>query len=62
MPAELIDGAALAESIKQEVRSRAAALTQQVHLTAILVGGSSAAEMYAKRQGDACAAVGIDYQ
>jgi methylenetetrahydrofolate dehydrogenase (NADP+) / methenyltetrahydrofolate cyclohydrolase len=62
MSAALIDGAALAESIKNEVRDRVAAMTQPVHLTAMLVGGSSAAELYAKRQGDACAAVGIDYQ
>jgi methylenetetrahydrofolate dehydrogenase (NADP+)/methenyltetrahydrofolate cyclohydrolase len=62
MPAALIDGLALADSIKQEVRARAAALAQPVHLTAVLVGGSGAAELYAKRQGDACAAVGIDYQ
>jgi methylenetetrahydrofolate dehydrogenase (NADP+)/methenyltetrahydrofolate cyclohydrolase len=62
MPAALIDGLALADCIKQEVRARAAALAQPVHLTAVLVGGSGAAELYAKRQGDACAAVGIDYQ
>ena len=62
MSAELIDGVALAECIKQEVRARVAALSQPVHLTAILVSGSGAAELYAKRQGDACAAVGIDYQ
>src|SRR4051812_18704894 len=62
MSAALIDGVALAESIKQEVRTRVAGFSQPVHLTAILVGGSSAAELYAKRQGDACAAVGIDYQ
>jgi methylenetetrahydrofolate dehydrogenase (NADP+)/methenyltetrahydrofolate cyclohydrolase len=62
MSAAIIDGARLAESVKQEVRARAAALAQPVHLTAILVGGSHAAELYAQRQADACRAVGIDYQ
>jgi methylenetetrahydrofolate dehydrogenase (NADP+)/methenyltetrahydrofolate cyclohydrolase len=62
MAATLIDGAALAESIKQDVRARAAALGRPVHLTAVLVGATQAAELYAKRQADACRAVGIDYQ
>src|SRR5687767_2352354 len=64
MSAELIDGAALAECIKNDVRARAAALAQRrpVHLTAVLVGGSHAAELYANRQADACRSVGIDYQ
>jgi methylenetetrahydrofolate dehydrogenase (NADP+)/methenyltetrahydrofolate cyclohydrolase len=62
MPAELIDGVALAEKIKQEVRERAASLGRPVHLTAILVGGTHAAELYAGRQAEACRAVGIDYQ
>lgn len=62
MPAKLIDGVALAEAIKLDVRTRAKASKQPIHLTAILVGGTHAAELYANRQGDACAAVGIDYQ
>src|SRR5438874_4937238 len=62
MAAALIDGAGMAERIKQEVRARAAKLGRPVHLTAILVGGSHAAELYAHRQADACRAVGIDYQ
>jgi methylenetetrahydrofolate dehydrogenase (NADP+)/methenyltetrahydrofolate cyclohydrolase len=62
MPAAIIDGAALAESIKNDVRARAAALGRPVHLTAILVGGTHAAELYANRQADACRNVGIDYQ
>jgi methylenetetrahydrofolate dehydrogenase (NADP+)/methenyltetrahydrofolate cyclohydrolase len=62
MAAALIDGAQLAERIKQEVRARAAALGRPVHLTAILVGGTHAAELYAQRQAQACAAVGIDYR
>jgi methylenetetrahydrofolate dehydrogenase (NADP+)/methenyltetrahydrofolate cyclohydrolase len=62
MSAAIIDGSALAERIKNDVRARAAALGRPVHLTAILVGGSHAAELYANRQADACGSVGIDYQ
>ncbi len=62
MSAALIDGVALAEAIKRDVKNRAQALSRPVHLTAILVGGTHAAELYAQRQADACAAVGIDYQ
>ena len=62
MPAALIDGAALAEAIKNDVRARAAALGRPVQLTAILVGGTHAAELYANRQAEACRNVGIDYQ
>lgn len=62
MAGRLIDGAALADTIKQEVRAGVAALKTPVHLTAVLVGGSHAAELYAQRQAQSCAAVGIDYQ
>ena len=62
MTGALIDGAALAERIKDEVRAAVAKLDHQVHLTAILVGGTHAAELYAQRQAQSCAAVGVDYQ
>jgi methylenetetrahydrofolate dehydrogenase (NADP+)/methenyltetrahydrofolate cyclohydrolase len=62
MAAELIDGAALARSIEQEVRERIGKLSRPVHLTAVLVGGTSAAELYATRQANACRNVGIDYE
>ncbi|HYO07964.1 MAG TPA: bifunctional 5,10-methylenetetrahydrofolate dehydrogenase/5,10-methenyltetrahydrofolate cyclohydrolase [Tepidisphaeraceae bacterium] len=62
MAAALIDGLALAETLKQEVRARVGALGRPVQLTAILVGGTHAAELYAHRQAEACRAVGIDYQ
>jgi methylenetetrahydrofolate dehydrogenase (NADP+)/methenyltetrahydrofolate cyclohydrolase len=62
MAAELIDGAALAKTIEQEVRERVAQVSRPVHLTAILVGGTSAAELYANRQANACRNVGIDYE
>jgi 5,10-methylene-tetrahydrofolate dehydrogenase/methenyl tetrahydrofolate cyclohydrolase len=62
MAAELIDGAALAKTIEQEVRERVAKFSRPLHLTAILVGGTSAAELYANRQANACRNVGIDYE
>jgi methylenetetrahydrofolate dehydrogenase (NADP+)/methenyltetrahydrofolate cyclohydrolase len=62
MPARIIDGNALAQSIKDQVRQRVAELKVPVHLTAILVGATGAGELYAQRQLEACAAVGIDYQ
>src|SRR5687767_10796036 len=61
MSVSLIDGVALAEKIRDEVRQRVTALARPVRLTAILVGGTHAAELYAQRQKDACAAVGIGY-
>jgi methylenetetrahydrofolate dehydrogenase (NADP+)/methenyltetrahydrofolate cyclohydrolase len=65
MPAQLIDGVALAARIKQDVAAKVAALAahgKAVHLTAILVGSTAAGELYAQRQGEACRAVGINYQ
>src|ERR1700754_3802610 len=62
MAAMLIDGAGLARTTEQNVRDRIASLSRPVHLTAILVGGTGAAELYANRQANACCAVGIDYE
>jgi len=65
MPAQIIDGSALAERIKREVAAKVAHFAQRgkaVHLTAILVGSTAAGELYAQRQGEACKAVGINYQ
>jgi methylenetetrahydrofolate dehydrogenase (NADP+)/methenyltetrahydrofolate cyclohydrolase len=64
MPATVIDGVALAAKVKDEVRLRVEALAargQPVHLTALLVGGSPSAELYAQRQGEGCRALGIGY-
>ncbi|MCS7032510.1 MAG: bifunctional 5,10-methylene-tetrahydrofolate dehydrogenase/5,10-methylene-tetrahydrofolate cyclohydrolase, partial [Phycisphaerae bacterium] len=64
MPANVIDGVAIANGIRQSVQNRVAQLAAQsrrVHLTAIIVGSTPAAEVYAHRQGEACRAVGIDY-
>jgi methylenetetrahydrofolate dehydrogenase (NADP+)/methenyltetrahydrofolate cyclohydrolase len=65
MPAKIIDGAALAVQIKTEVTDGVAALNARgkpVHLTALLVGSTPAGELYAQRQGEACKAVGVNYQ
>ena len=65
MPAQIIDGSALAERIKREVADSVqqfAARGKAVHLTAILVGSTGAGELYAQRQAQACKAVGINYQ
>jgi len=64
MAAKLIDGAAIAEAIKRDVARRVAEIESRdfnVHLSALLVGGTPAGELYAQRQGEACRAVGIDY-
>jgi methylenetetrahydrofolate dehydrogenase (NADP+)/methenyltetrahydrofolate cyclohydrolase len=62
MPARIIDGVAISNRIKDEVKARVVALGKPVKLTAILVGATSAGELYALRQGEACRAMGIDYQ
>src|SRR4051812_43044059 len=64
MAAKIIDGNAIAQQVKDDVKRRVAELSAQhhrVHLSAILVGGTPAGEMYAQRQAESCAAVGIDY-
>ncbi|MBV8781596.1 MAG: bifunctional 5,10-methylenetetrahydrofolate dehydrogenase/5,10-methenyltetrahydrofolate cyclohydrolase [Phycisphaerae bacterium] len=64
MPATTIDGAALAARTRNEVAARAAALREaghRVHLVALLIGSTPAGELYARRQGEACRQVGIDY-
>jgi methylenetetrahydrofolate dehydrogenase (NADP+) / methenyltetrahydrofolate cyclohydrolase len=65
MSAQIIDGSALAERIKKEVAAKVAHFASHgkaVHLTAILVGSTAAGELYAQRQGEACKAVGVNYQ
>jgi methylenetetrahydrofolate dehydrogenase (NADP+) / methenyltetrahydrofolate cyclohydrolase len=65
MSAVIIDGNALAESAKRDVKEQVARLRQSgrpVHLSAVLIGGTSAGELYARRQAQACAAVGIEYE
>ena len=66
MPATLIDGNRLAESYRQQIRARVAALRARggsVSLDAVLVeSGDSAARIYAENQGKTCAALGIGYR
>ncbi len=65
MSARLIDGLALADALKRETAAGVAALTGRgcaVRLVALIVGGTPAGDLYAERQGQACRAVGIDYQ
>ena len=65
MAAKLIDGLALAEREKLEVRRRAATLSEQRRkptLVAVLIGSTPAGELYASRQAQACESVGISYR
>jgi methylenetetrahydrofolate dehydrogenase (NADP+)/methenyltetrahydrofolate cyclohydrolase len=63
--AMLIDGAAHAQRIREQVKTRTAehaAAGRRVHLVAILVGSTPAGELYAQRQKETCATVGIGYE
>lgn len=65
MSAKIIDGAALASQNRSDIAARVARLKtlgHPVHLTAILVGGKPSNELYALRQGEACAAAKIDFE
>src|SRR3954468_15156062 len=65
MPAKIIDGNAIAARTREEVKSRVAQILRTgraVHLAAILVGSTAAGELYGQRQGEACRAVGINYE
>jgi methylenetetrahydrofolate dehydrogenase (NADP+)/methenyltetrahydrofolate cyclohydrolase len=65
MSAQIIDGSALANRLKQEVAEKAKLLAthgKAVHLTALLAGSTHSGQLYAQRQGEACQAVGINYQ
>ena len=63
MPAQPIDGTALARSLRQEVAERAARLTAQGHkpgLAVILVGDSQASARYVRNKVKACADSGLN--
>ncbi|HEV7301528.1 MAG TPA: bifunctional 5,10-methylenetetrahydrofolate dehydrogenase/5,10-methenyltetrahydrofolate cyclohydrolase [Tepidisphaeraceae bacterium] len=62
MAATIIDGVAISSRIKEQVKAGVVALGKPVKLTAIIVGATSAGELYALRQGEACRALGIEYQ
>lgn len=64
MAAQIIDGNAIAAKIKDQLKQRVGDLARQgrrVHLTAILIGATPAAELYANRQGETAKTVGIGY-
>ena len=65
MPAQIIDGTAIAARLKVDVAAGVAALKarqHRVHLSAILVGSTPAGEIYASRQAQTCREVGIEYE
>ena len=64
MAARIIDGNTIAATVKTETAAGITKLKQAgkpVHLTAIIVGATPAAEIYADRQAEGCRAIGIDY-
>lgn len=64
MPANIIDGSAIAAKVRVQLKQRVSGLAlngQSVRLSAVLIGSTPAAEMYAQRQQESCKAVGIVY-
>jgi methylenetetrahydrofolate dehydrogenase (NADP+)/methenyltetrahydrofolate cyclohydrolase len=62
--ARIIDGKTLAAQVQEQVKRRVAALRgkgRAVRLDAILVGGDSAASLYAHNQAGRCRELGIEY-
>jgi methylenetetrahydrofolate dehydrogenase (NADP+)/methenyltetrahydrofolate cyclohydrolase len=66
MPAQLIDGNALAKEYREDIARRVQAVKARrgsVRLDALLASsGDTAARMYAVKQGETCAALGIHYE
>ncbi|MHC4083317.1 MAG: bifunctional 5,10-methylenetetrahydrofolate dehydrogenase/5,10-methenyltetrahydrofolate cyclohydrolase [Planctomycetota bacterium] len=64
MTATIIDGRALAATVKEAIAGQVRELGQHdrtVRLDAVLVGGGGAASIYARNQGKACQELGIRY-
>jgi len=61
MSAKLLEGAPIADRIKEDVKAAIAALGRTPKLAAILATDNKGAEFYAKSQGKACEEVGIDF-
>ena len=59
--ATIIDGKAIAASVREEVARRVKTLGRPVRLDAVLVGDDRPAEIYAASQARTCAEVGIEY-
>jgi methylenetetrahydrofolate dehydrogenase (NADP+)/methenyltetrahydrofolate cyclohydrolase len=65
MAATIIDGVSFGNRIREEIALAVANLGREGHrvqLNAVMVGSSPAGEVYARRQGEACRAVGIGYE
>src|SRR5512142_1034602 len=63
MPAQVLDGAKIAEEIKQEVAEEVRVLSEsglRPGLAAVLVGNNPASEVYVRSKVKACEALGID--
>ncbi len=64
MSARIIDGVQIAAGVREETKAgiaRLKAAGHPVHLVAVIVGTTPAAEIYANRQAEACRAIGIEY-
>jgi len=59
MAAQIIDGKAIAEAIRREVREEAARVEPPPHLHAVLVGGDPASALYVRNKERACAEAGF---
>jgi len=62
MPAKLLEGAPIAEQIKDDVKAAIAQLGKTTKLAAILATDNKGAEFYAQSQGKACEEVGIAFE
>ncbi len=62
MPAEIIDGRAVAAAIREELKERIAALSRPAGLAALAVGEDPAAESYLRGIARGCEAVGIYHE
>ncbi|HEY0985227.1 bifunctional methylenetetrahydrofolate dehydrogenase/methenyltetrahydrofolate cyclohydrolase FolD [Schlesneria sp.] len=64
MPAQLIDGKAIAAAIRERLTQDVAEFRQKTHITpklaAILIGDDPASQVYVRNKENACAKVGID--
>ena len=63
MPAEILDGRALAQQVRRQVANDVAALTTQSGvvpgLTVVLVGDDPASQVYVRNKESACKAAGM---
>jgi methylenetetrahydrofolate dehydrogenase (NADP+)/methenyltetrahydrofolate cyclohydrolase len=62
MPAQIIDGEAVAAQVKEQLKQDAAALGKPVKLVAVIATANKGARMYASFQEKACREVGINYE